>query len=168
MSRPAARNALPLAVGLLVAAAMGSTLLSVRSSGDLISQMRGRAQRMEQVRALAASSGNPQERLQAFAASGKTLPGAVKAMLMNHMPGQEAQVEEAEPRPLGAGVVLRSTSLRFEDADLQQLAAFLERLETYDPPWKIVACSVLALPGKPGRASATLTVEAMEALPGPP
>ncbi len=163
MTQPTLRVDRAVAVtALLVLVAIGATVHSMRQTPRLLHQIRSRQERLNRLLELQAQHGNISERVQAFAAAERTRPAAVRAVIGNLMPDERVNVADVEPRALGHGVVLQQTDVQFEAVDLAMLAALIDRLESYDPPWKLRTCTLRAVGDEPGRAQARLTFEALE------
>lgn len=166
MTRPVMPpNAAAALSALMVVLVLGFTAHSLKQTPRLLHQIRSREERLHRVLELQERHGNIGDRIQAFAAAERTLPAAIRAVIGNMMPDERVNVVDVEPRSVGKGVLLQRTDVQFEGVDLTMLGALIERLEGYDPPWRLRECTLRAVGGQPGHAQAKLVFEALELLP---
>lgn len=78
------------------------------------------------------------------------------------LPSVKSEIERGHLEPALDGWSIRRANIVFEKVPAVGVAQFMDAVYAQRPPWRVVDCSVQALPNAPGMVRATFALEGLE------
>ena len=92
----------------------------------------------------------------------KTHPEPVADLLKSALPDASPEIRERESPPPPAGWTARRLEVSFASIPLSKLADFIVLAEGKRPPWRVVECTIKAVPQPADCGQVKLLLEALE------
>ncbi len=152
-------------VGLALAiVGLASTWHALRVTPTKVRHIQSKQERLAALEELRAEQGQTEQGIAAFATSDQRLLSALPVVFENALPGATPKFATFDPKPTAQGTTLQTVNVNVGPIDLAKLNGLIEKLEGYDPPWRIVECQIQAAPTQRGWGTVTMSLEGLEKL----